>query len=271
MSEFFNAPANLQTLPTTRAAYSDRTAWMMSEMSALAYLKFEGEERFAEILDLVRTLGKRALKKRADNQLPAQLQALEGRLKKYIDSHIGTADTPVPGLAELKSALESSGFQLVETFNQGGTQAFLATREKDNVAVLAFRGTEADSWKDVQTDIKFRFYKGEDGAKMHRGFRDAYRKVGDKVKSAVDQHTQGHTLYVTGHSLGGALAIIAAKLLERDTLAACYTFGSPRVGNEEFAEEIRAPIYRLVNAADGVPRVPPSWLSPCVAFPPFLR
>ena len=46
MNDFFYAPENVTTLPTTRAAYSDRTAWMMSEMSALAYLKFEGEERF---------------------------------------------------------------------------------------------------------------------------------------------------------------------------------------------------------------------------------
>ncbi len=132
--------------------------------------------------------------------------------------------------------------------------------------MLAFRGTEADSWKDVQTDLKFRFYKGEHGVKIHRGFRDAYKKVGVQLKSTVDRETEGYTLYITGHSLGGALAIIASKELERDSLAACYTFGSPRVGNEELGEEIRAPIYRIVNAADGVPRVPPSWTSRCVAF-----
>ena len=266
MDAFFDADKSLRTLPTTRAAYSDRTTWMMSEMSALAYLKFEGQERFSEVLDLVRTLGKRVLKKRTDETLSTELRALEQRIQQFITSQIGPPATPPPGLTELKNHLQSADFELVETFNEGGTQAFLATRSTDKIAVLAFRGTEADSWKDVKTDIKFRFYKGEHGAKMHRGFRDAYQKIKDQVKSAVDQHTQDNTLYITGHSLGGALAIIAAKHLERDALAACYTFGSPRVGNEEFAEEIRAPIYRIVNAADGVPRVPPSWLSPCIAF-----
>ena len=84
--------------------------------------------------------------------------------------------------------------------------------------------------------------------------------------SVIDELPDGYSLYITGHSLGGALAVIATKELDRDTLAACYTFGSPRVGNEEFGEEIRAPIYRIVNAADGVPRVPPSLLTYCIAF-----
>ena len=266
MNEFFDAPPNVRTLPTTRAAYSDRTAWMMSELSGLAYLKFEGEERFKEVLELVRTVGVGALKRRGRRDISAQLQELEARVKEYIDLRIGDEPVRPDGLVRLEENLGKAGFELIETFNNGGTQAFLAKRAADKVAVLSFRGTEADSWKDVLTDLKFRFYKGEHGVKVHRGFRDAFNMVGDSVKSTVDEKTEGYTLYITGHSLGGALAIIATKELERDSLAACYTFGSPRVGNEELGEEIRAPIYRIVNAADGVPRVPPSWSSRCAAF-----
>lgn len=266
MTAFFDADKSLRTFPTTRAAYSDRTSWMMSEMSALAYLKFEGQDRFGEVFDLVRTLGKRVIDKEIGKDLSAQIEALETRLQQYITDQIGPPDSPPPGHTALNDALGTAGFVLVETFNEGGTQAFLAKRSSDKVAILAFRGTEANSWKDVKTDLKFRFYEGQDGAKMHRGFRTAYDKVSDKVKQMVNQHTEGYTLYVTGHSLGGALAIIAAKRLERNTLAACYTFGSPRVGNEEFGEEIRAPIYRIVNAADGVPRLPGSWFFSFIAF-----
>ena len=266
MDAFFDAPPNLQVLPTTRAAYSDRTAWMMSEMSALAYLKFEGDKSFHEILGLISALGERTLRKKGGNELSLQLKTLETRVLEYIDQRITTPPGSPAGLREIEQSLDAAGFALVETFDEGGTQAFLATRDADNVAVLAFRGTEATSWKDVQTDIKFRFYTGKHGVKTHTGFREAYQKVAAAVQSAVDRHAKDHTLYITGHSLGGALAIIAAKRLERDTLAACYTFGSPRVGNLEFAEEIRAPIYRVVNAADGVPRVPPSWTARCVAF-----
>jgi hypothetical protein len=67
-------------------------------------------------------------------------------------------------------------------------------------------------------------------------------------------------LYITGHSLGGALAQIASAVLERDNLAACYTFGSPRVGTERFDREVKCPHYRLVNDWDIVPGVPPPWL-----------
>lgn len=266
MDAFFAAPKNLQTLPTTRAAYSDRTAWMMSEMSALAYLKFEGDRSFHEILGLIRALGERGLRRKGGKELSVQIKVLETRVLEYIDQRIVTPSGRPPALQELETNLQTAGFALAETFDEGGTQAFLATRDTDKVAVLAFRGTEATSWKDVKTDIDFRFYTGEHGVKTHTGFRDAYEKVAAAIHAAVDNHAKDHTLYITGHSLGGALAIIAAKRFERDTLAACYTFGSPRVGNLEFAEEIRAPIYRIVNAADGVPRVPPSWGARCIAF-----
>ena len=266
MNSYFDASENLRTLPTTRAAYSDRTAWMMSEMGALAYLKFEGEEDFKEVLDIIRAGVKHALKKKGGTEISKQFQDLEDQVKQYIEQRIGAPQGRPPGLEKLEDNLGKAAFELTETFNEGGTQAFLAKRETDKVAVLAFRGTEADSWNDIQTDLKFRFYKGEHGLKIHWGFRDAYGKVGETVKAAVDKKTQGYSLYITGHSLGGALAIIAAKELGRDSLAACYTFGSPRVGNEELGEEIRAPIYRIVNAADGVPRVPLSWASRCAAF-----
>lgn len=266
MDTFFDGPDNLKILPTTRAAYSDRTAWMMSEMSALAYLKFEGEDHFKEVLNIIRAVGKRVLKKRSDKDILEHLQGLESRMKEYIDQRIDAPPDLPPSLEKLEVNLRKADFVLTETFNEGDTQAFLAKRETDKIAVLAFRGTEANSWKDIRTDLKFRFHKGEHGLKVHRGFRDAYEKVEEKVKSSIDSNTKGYTLYITGHSLGGALAIIAAMKLERDSLAACYTFGSPRVGNDELAEEIRAPVYRIVNAADGVPRLPPSWISRCAAF-----
>ena len=266
MNDFFATPASLQTLPTTRAAYSDRTAWMMSEMSALAYLKFEGEEGFKEVLDGIRLVAEGALKRRGGTEVASQLRELEARLTQYIDTRLTASQDKPPALAHLEANLSKAGFTLSATFDESGTQAFLAKREPDKVAVLAFRGTEADSWKDIHTDLQFRFYKGEHGLKVHRGFRDAYAKVGEQIRSTVDRETDQHSLYVTGHSLGGALAIIAAKELERDSLAACYTFGNPRVGNDELGEEIRTPVYRIVNAADGVPRVPPSWTTRCVAF-----
>ena len=53
MGDYFNASQELQKMPTNRAAYSDRSAWMMSEMSALAYLSFEGDNRFKKIFSAI--------------------------------------------------------------------------------------------------------------------------------------------------------------------------------------------------------------------------
>ena len=266
MSEYFNAPPQLKSLPTTRAAYSDRSAWMMSEMSALAYLSFEGDNRFKDLLGMIAKVAKVTRQRRSGIETAGVVQALEKEIKAYIDARLSSNEAAPPELEKLRDALASADFKLVRTFNEGDTQAFLAKRDVDRIAVLAFRGTEANSWKDVKTDLNARFYKGQNGVKVHTGFRNAYDQVGEQVRTAVDDLPDGYSLYITGHSLGGALAVIATKQLERDSLAACYTFGSPRVGDEEFGEAIRAPIYRIVNAADGVPRVPPSWATYCIAF-----
>ena len=64
-------------------------------------------------------------------------------------------------------------------------------------------------------------------------------------------------LFITGHSLGGALALLATKLVAPDVTGACYTFGAPRVANYEYFRLLKTPVYRIVNSSDVVPRVPP--------------
>ena len=100
--------------------------------------------------------------------------------------------------------------------------------------------------------------KDEGGAKVHTGFLKAFEQIQAEVATALEK-VAGYQLYVTGHSLGGALALVATRHFNADNLAACYTFGSPKVGSQEFGSSIKPPIYRVVNAADGVPRVPPTW------------
>lgn len=259
-NQYFQGSDKLKTIPNSRAAYSDRTAWLMCEMSALAYLPFEGENPLGKQIKTITGVIKLACKAKKAEEMASRISDLEKRLMTYIDQKTGSVDQRAAENTDLLEAcLNVADFSLSQTFNCGDTQAFLATRDSDKVAVLSFRGTEANSWKDVKTDLDARFYKGEGGAKVHSGFIGAFNFVKDEVQKAVDD-LDGYSLYVTGHSLGGALAIIAAKELERDGLAACYTFGSPRVGGEEFGEKIKAPVYRVMNAADGVPRVPLSWL-----------
>ena len=89
MTEYFKASHELQRMPTTRAAYSDRSAWMMSEMSALAYLPFGGDNRFKAILSAIGQAAKYALKREGESELSNHFQALEKTLKGYIDQQLG--------------------------------------------------------------------------------------------------------------------------------------------------------------------------------------
>lgn len=98
--------------------------------------------------------------------------------------------------------------------------------------------------------------------RVHQGFYNAFERLSDGargIKKAVEElhSSSGNVpIYITGHSLGGALAQIAAAVLGSDQIAACYTFGSPRVGNSIFDLWVKPPSYRVINYADIVPQVP---------------
>ncbi|TDI58683.1 MAG: lipase family protein [Alphaproteobacteria bacterium] len=240
----FDAP-ELLSPPIKRAAYSDRTAWLMAEMSRLAYDKFEGSRSLKSLAE--------GLAKCAGDKKKIVLL-----LKEYIDN-VGTS--AADARQELIEQLAKAKFSLENIYNAQGTQAFLAKLDASEGAepmlILALRGTEAEL-ADIKADLKVDLITVSGEQKVHHGFYDAFNAVKSDIEDDLAKH-RGVPIYVTGHSLGGALAILATKYLASDSLGACYTFGGPRVGNSLFADDIKTPIYRIVNAADGVPRVPPSW------------
>ena len=92
------------------------------------------------------------------------------------------------------------------------------------------------------------------GGKVHQGFVDVLDKVWAEVEAAVA--AWGGPVVYTGHSLGAALATLAAS---RRAPAALYSFGSPRVGDEAFGRTLdHVPVHRVVNSEDVVATVPPS-------------
>lgn len=100
--------------------------------------------------------------------------------------------------------------------------------------------------------------------RVHHGFYQAYRRVQPALMKALDD-MQCQQLYITGHSLGGALAVIAATDVVLNVASvrqvSVYTFGAPRVGNPEFGDVLRgAPalveFFQVQNNADLVPTVP---------------
>ena len=165
-------------------------------------------------------------------------------------------------LEELSKQLNLGQFKLLAFYDQEGSQAFLA--RTDDFAVVAFRGT--DSYVDWKTNLMSESVSVETrlgSVEIHKGFKKAYDRIGAQLLADVNSHVpKDKGLYLTGHSLGGALAQIASTQLERDNLAACYTFGAPRVGDLSFDRLVVCPHYRFVNGWDLVTTLPPPLFSP---------
>lgn len=163
----------------------------------------------------------------------------------------------VPERPTRQEFLAHAGFQQLAFFQDvlTHTQAILVRHLETGLRVLVFRGTEQDI-RDFLTDVDvggLGFSLGQPAPLfVHRGFERALDSVWADIKSAL-QEDHG-PVWVTGHSLGAALASLACMRYE---FACCYTFGSPRVGNQAFADLLsKSRIYRVVDDEDIVCKVP---------------
>jgi hypothetical protein len=96
---------------------------------------------------------------------------------------------------------------------------------------------------------------------VHPGFARAFQDVWNLAEprlAEIQQRDPSKPIWLTGHSLGAALATLAAHKLGRDVVSALYTFGSPAVGDSTFASELDVPTFRFVNNSDLIARLPPS-------------
>jgi triacylglycerol lipase len=128
--------------------------------------------------------------------------------------------------------------------------------------VVAFRGTEPGKLRDWMSDLDSKLVAGPFGL-VHCGFRLALSHVWDELNACVAAfQDQGQSLWLTGHSLGAALATLAAaRWREADKpVHGLYSYGGPRVGNRDFERSLNqdfgARNFRFVNNADLVTRVP---------------
>jgi hypothetical protein len=158
------------------------------------------------------------------------------------------------GRQRASDILRKAGFTREEFISAGGTECFVARDIDANLTVVAFRGTAG--LRDLITDLMAWRVRWGPGGMVHAGFSRALRKIWPRLVLSLGAH-EGRVLY-TGHSLGGALATLAATLVPPDAL---FTFGSPRVGDAAFVELLSgARVSRLADCADLVCNVPPAWL-----------
>lgn len=141
--------------------------------------------------------------------------------------------------------------------------------------VLAFRGTEsllsvpADWLTNLDASLAVPDWlpaAGNEPPKAHRGFLRAYEAVRPTVLAAVED-IRPDRIHVTGHSLGGALATLAAldiKTQYPNVRVTMYSFGSPRVGDAAFASLYDRTIrdsHRVVHEGDRAPELLPELLA----------
>ncbi len=258
----------LLAAPIERPAYSDRMAYVLAELSALAYYEFEGTG--GTITDAAKQVAKIA--GGSEQKVGEWLETFASQLLiEGVDSE-----------KFLREILKSNGFELLGTVNVVETQAFVCKRlaEDDDetpYVAVAFRGTEkkVSDWltdADAMPTIlgeKVQI-EGREPRKVHSGFWTALKvntdsdgkTALDHVKAILAENGNGEDgkplpLFFTGHSLGGALALLTTVEIAREAYGACYTYGAPRVANYEFFENVKTPVFRVVNSTDIVPRVPP--------------
>ena len=133
------------------------------------------------------------------------------------------------------------------------------------VTIVAFAGTDPLAFANWITN----FNLGSRTKELHQGFEAAVASVWDQVIGALENRPQADLpLFIVGHSLGGALAVIAAERLVREArvdVTGVYTFGMPRAANSDFVDAYNRSglgnvTYRLVHGLDIVPTVPPPFL-----------
>ena len=141
-------------------------------------------------------------------------------------------------------------------YDSGGDQkdeVAFDIKQDNGVTIIIIRGTANQS--NLQSDIDVRLVRDDElGIYLHKGFRDASVSVMSHIEIGI---TINHTVYVTGHSLGGAIAqIIGMWLHKRGHNVQVFSYGSPKVSNQIMSSG-QPTHWRVVRLSDPVPFTPP--------------
>lgn len=151
---------------------------------------------------------------------------------------------------------KETGFALI---GQGKASSMI----HKNDYVVAFRGT--DALADWVTDATAHSTNSDNGNAVHTGFQRSFASIRPSLFDFFNQpgvrDKKDGVVHCVGHSLGGALATLAADWIstEFDKTVYVYTFGAPRVGKKDFVINNHSRIektYRCVHGNDPVPKVP---------------
>jgi hypothetical protein len=199
----------------------------------------------------------------------------------YADERALAAKLPhygIEGARVRRMSIQNDALLIVST-------AYLIQSKSGKVGILAFRGTDPASFITMLADGEV-MQRPFGGNGVHAGFYANVEAIWDDVSEALEAAVAGvhlvddgsretlpnklETLYITGHSLGGAMAVLAAARLfgsgheqwdPRKLVKGVYTFGQPMVGDKGFADSCELAfgpkLFRHVFRSDVVPHLPP--------------
>jgi lipase (class 3) len=184
---------------------------------------------------------------------PLQIAVEAARLAYY------RAEESPSERARLAEALARVGFTDLVLFvdSNSGAAAFAARRGDDGTALLSFRGTQPNDYRDLITDLRVNLVSWPESAgRVHNGFAIAVRALQPQILEWIESAKPDmNKLILTGHSLGAAMATLAATIWRPGLLV---TLGSPRVGDAAFIATVGAmKVVRFVDCCDAVTEVPP--------------
>ena len=158
--------------------------------------------------------------------------------------------------SEVNKKFRKHGFYDTKFCNKRGAQCYVVWNDTD--AVICFRGTEPKEMSDIKADLNAIQKQGlHNKGDVHGGFQGEINKIWDLIVEKINE-LKDHKIYITGHSLGGAMATICAKRLQEQKIEVqcLYTYGSPRVGDRRWVKSLQIPHYRFQNNNDVVCKVP---------------
>jgi predicted lipase len=152
---------------------------------------------------------------------------------------------------------------ILKSFNNSN----LAVFNFNNEMYFIFRGTKTENDVIINFDLLFDNFLDIPDCLVHQGFYNELMNIKDFIIENLI-NSDNKKIIFAGHSLGGALAILASLFVvkngyknKKDIM--CITFGSPRVGNKKFVEEFNkyvSNIMRFVNYGDLIDTLPPTFI-----------
>lgn len=160
---------------------------------------------------------------------------------------------------EARDLFAKMGYDSIYYSNMGSNVYVL---EDKHDIIIVCRGTEVKEWNDIKADLSMDRVISRAGAGLvHRGFRSYTDRIWEPIKNHVLDNSN-KTLWLTGHSLGAAMAtLMARRFVNRPichNVEALFTFGSPRVGDRTYINQFNGKLkhHRWVNDGDIVTKVP---------------